>query len=179
METEILTACDRLVTAAMNGGCQGIILAALVALGMRLAGRTNAATRHAIWFFTLILLSGLIPANCLRDFFFQSKEQSAATSSGPLALYADGTEGAAFIDKAAENSVRPPLDTDFADRNVRAPINSGPAADDYPLTAESEYANNTFTAVLPDSREVPRKSRNHEPQASSVVLPDGASRLDG
>src|SRR5439155_14264865 len=182
METEILKACDRLVTAAMNGVCQGIILAALVALGIRLAGRTNAATRHAIWFFTLILLAGLIPANCLRDCLFQSKGRSAATASGPLALLssdADETRGAALISEAAENGIRAPLDTDFADRNVPALINGEPAYDEYPLRAESEFANNAFTAVLPDSTEVPRKWRNHEPQASIVILPDGASRLDG
>ena len=67
MKTEILNACDRLVSAGMNGVLEGALLVLFVAVGMRLAGRTNAATRHAIWFVTLLLLIGIVSANCLRD----------------------------------------------------------------------------------------------------------------
>jgi len=69
MKTEILTACDQLVTAIVNGIYQGVILVFLVALGLRFLGRTtNAATRHAIWFCTLLLLVLIVPAHCLRDY---------------------------------------------------------------------------------------------------------------
>ena len=67
MKTEILNACDRLVSAGMNGVLEGALLVLFVAVGLRLAGRTNAATRHAIWFVTLFLLIGIVSANCLRD----------------------------------------------------------------------------------------------------------------
>src|SRR2546425_2587238 len=67
MKNEILTACDQLVSAMVNGVCQGIILAILVALGLRMLRRTNAATRHAVWFCTLLLLVSLLVANLLRD----------------------------------------------------------------------------------------------------------------
>ena len=67
MKNEILTACDQVVSAMVNGVYQGIILAILVALGLRLLRRTNAATRHAVWFCTLLLLVSLMVANLLRD----------------------------------------------------------------------------------------------------------------
>src|SRR5258706_1284269 len=69
MKTEILTASDQFVTATLNGIYQGLILVLRVALGLRLMGRTtNAATRHAIWFATLILLVLIIPAHLLRGY---------------------------------------------------------------------------------------------------------------
>ena len=46
MKIEILTICDRLVTAGLNGVYQGIIVTLLVALSLRLLRRTNAATRQ-------------------------------------------------------------------------------------------------------------------------------------
>ena len=67
MKNEIVTACYQLVTAGINGTVQGIALTLLVAVGLRLLGRTNAATRHAVWFGTLLLLALLIPAHILRE----------------------------------------------------------------------------------------------------------------
>ncbi len=75
MKTEIFAACDQLLTAAFNGSCQGIFLALLAGLGLRLLGRTNAATRHAAWFVTLLLLALLIPAHYWRH---------RLVASGPL-----------------------------------------------------------------------------------------------
>ena len=68
MKNEIVTACYQLVTAGINGTIQGIMVALLVAGGLRLMGRTNAATRHAVWFATLLLLALIIPANLLREY---------------------------------------------------------------------------------------------------------------
>src|SRR5258708_10888976 len=67
MKIEILTAGDQLVSAVINGVYQGMIVAALVGIGLRLIGKTNAATRHTVWFATLLLLVGIISAHCLRD----------------------------------------------------------------------------------------------------------------
>ena len=66
MKPEILTASDQVLSAVINGSCQGIVLATIVALGLRWLGRSNAATRHAVWFATLILLAALIPAHFWR-----------------------------------------------------------------------------------------------------------------
>src|SRR5258706_8956874 len=67
MKIEI-TAADQLVAAAANGIYQGIIVTLVVALSLRLFGRTNAATRHAVWFCTLLLVASLIIAHCWRGY---------------------------------------------------------------------------------------------------------------
>ncbi|MGH7968118.1 MAG: hypothetical protein ACREIC_05255, partial [Limisphaerales bacterium] len=68
MKTEILTWCDQTVAATATGVYQGILLTILVALGLRILGRTNAATRHTIWLATLFLLAGILAAHyCLDD----------------------------------------------------------------------------------------------------------------
>ena len=84
MKTELLKACDELVTAALNGTCQGIILVLVVAAGLRWFGRTtNAATRHAVWFATLLLLVLVIPAHCVRDYLLaKSSDHSNASEIG-------------------------------------------------------------------------------------------------
>jgi len=65
MSSELLGGWDGLLTAALNGSCQGVLLALAAGLSLRLPGRTNAATRHAVWFATLLLLALLLPAHYL------------------------------------------------------------------------------------------------------------------
>jgi beta-lactamase regulating signal transducer with metallopeptidase domain len=67
MKNEIFTACYQLVAAAVNGTYQGILITVLVAVSLRMLRRTNAATRYAVWFGTLLLLALIIPAHCLRS----------------------------------------------------------------------------------------------------------------
>src|SRR5437763_5709815 len=67
MKNEIFTACYQLVAAAVNGTYQGILITVLVAASLRMLRRTNAATRYAVWFGTLLLLALIIPAHCLRS----------------------------------------------------------------------------------------------------------------
>src|SRR5689334_23358901 len=67
MKNEILNVCNQLVAGAANGVYQGIIIALLVALCLRFLVRTNAATRHGVWFCTLLLLVTLVIAHCLVD----------------------------------------------------------------------------------------------------------------
>src|SRR6266567_5751221 len=64
MGTEILGASDRVLAAVMNGIYQGILVTVLVALSFRVCSRTNAATRHAVWLCTLVLLVLLVVAHC-------------------------------------------------------------------------------------------------------------------
>ncbi len=67
MGAEILDVSDRLLVAALNGIYQGIIITVLVALSLRVFKRTNAATRHAVWLCTLLLLVLIIVAHCFVD----------------------------------------------------------------------------------------------------------------
>src|SRR5437867_1755844 len=69
MGHEILGASDRLLAAVMNGVYQGILVTVLVALSFRVFSRTNAATRHAVWLCTLVLVVLLVVAHC---FFLSS-----------------------------------------------------------------------------------------------------------
>src|SRR6266704_2741876 len=64
MGHEILGASDRLLAAVMNGIYQGILVTVLVALSFRVFCRTNAATRHAVWLCTLVLVVLLVVAHC-------------------------------------------------------------------------------------------------------------------
>ncbi len=79
MQIEILTLANQLVAAAANGIYQGIIVTVLVALSLRGLGRTNAATRHAVWFCTLLLLVSLLGAHCLIGPPLASETKAAAT----------------------------------------------------------------------------------------------------
>src|SRR5579859_2951079 len=65
MSNGLMTACERVLSATANGLYQGMLIAALAWLTLRLFSRTNAATRHAVWFGTLLLVAALIPAHLL------------------------------------------------------------------------------------------------------------------
>ncbi|HEX5222905.1 MAG TPA: M56 family metallopeptidase [Verrucomicrobiae bacterium] len=88
MKNEILTVCNQLVAAAVNGVYQGLIITILVALCLRWLVRTNAATRHAVWFGTLLLLVGLVGAHGLIGF---SSFRSGPPDDTTLALDAELT----------------------------------------------------------------------------------------
>lgn len=63
MKHELLNICNQLVTATANSVYQGTVIAVLVALCLRWAVKTNAATRHAVWFSALLLLTALVIAH--------------------------------------------------------------------------------------------------------------------
>src|SRR5205809_2203622 len=95
VNNEPLNSSDLFVNAALNGIYQGIIVAALVAIAVRLLPRTNAATRHAVWFFTLFLIVSIIPAHLFYSALLPNTEQNPGTQSqsappivapGPVAL---------------------------------------------------------------------------------------------
>src|SRR5438132_541444 len=85
MGTEILGVSDRLLAAVLNGIYQGSLITVLVALGFRVFSRINAATRHAVWLCTLVLLVLLVVAHG----FFHSRPpapqpgKSAQTAATP------------------------------------------------------------------------------------------------
>ncbi len=70
---------DRLLSAAVNGVYQGVLVAAVVGLVLRLAPRTNAATRHAVWFGTLLFVAALLPVHL----FLPSRDLPAAPGYSP------------------------------------------------------------------------------------------------
>src|SRR5437899_8411496 len=76
---DLLNKSDLLVNATLNGIYQGIIVAALVAIALRLLSRTNAATRHAVWFFTLFLIVSIIPAHFFYSALLPNTEQNSGT----------------------------------------------------------------------------------------------------
>src|SRR5882724_571605 len=81
VNNEFLSSSDLLVNAALNGIYQGIIVAALVAIALRLLPRTNAATRHAVWFFTLFLIVSIIPAHLFNSAQLPNTAQNSRTPS--------------------------------------------------------------------------------------------------
>ena len=88
MKPEFLKLCDAIVAAGANGVYQGIILALLVGLGLRLCRRTNAATRHGVWFATLLLLVLLIPAHLVVAYLTPVIHDGEKASAAPHATVA-------------------------------------------------------------------------------------------
>src|SRR5437899_2808946 len=117
VNNEFLSSSDLLVNAALNGIYQGIIVAALVAIALRLLPRTNAATRHAVWFFTLFLIVSIIPAHLFYTALLPNTEQNPGTQSrvaplivaaGPVALIDSATvpSGVSNVASADDSLVR-------------------------------------------------------------------------
>ena len=60
MRFDIWRFSEELVAASLNGVVQGLLVIFAVWLGLRAFGRTNAATRHAVWFVTLLIVAALL-----------------------------------------------------------------------------------------------------------------------
>src|SRR5206468_1347034 len=163
MGTEILGVSDRLLAAVMNGIYQGILITVLVALSFRVFRRTNAATRHALWLCTLVLLVLLVVAHC----FFHSRPP--ARQPGTIARTAAtpeqeiGTPNVAAV-AATTNG----LPTELA--------SSGPKWPGY-LPAEQEQ----LVSQQPDSLSLTSKELPYEVQKFSVGSspPPGATLSGG
>ena len=59
MNAELELFFNRLLEALFNGAYQGLVLTAVIALGLKLYPRGNAATRHVVWFVTLLFVAAL------------------------------------------------------------------------------------------------------------------------
>jgi len=68
--------CNELLTAGVNGAYQGAWLVLLVWAGLKLGRRTNAATRHAVLFATLLMVAALPAAH-----WFSARAQRGAGNS--------------------------------------------------------------------------------------------------
>ena len=106
MKAEIQEVCTQLLAATANGVYQGIFVALLVGLFLRVLVRTNAATRYAIWFATLLLLVLAIPAHYWLDRSVR-RPMSSSEPSGPEPTGAVGRE------RFLADSTRPELDFSF------------------------------------------------------------------
>jgi beta-lactamase regulating signal transducer with metallopeptidase domain len=163
MGTEILGVSDRLFAAGMNGIYQGILITVLVALSFRVFSRTNAATRHAVWLCTLILLVLLVVAHC----FFHSPPP--ALQPGRIAQAAVTPEqeiGAPNVAAVAATANGMPTETG----------SSGPEhlgylpAEQEPLAGHKPDSLSSTSTKLPD--ELPRFSAGSLP-------PPGAALREG
>ncbi|HLH55875.1 MAG TPA: M56 family metallopeptidase [Verrucomicrobiae bacterium] len=67
MSNEFFEFCASGILGALNGVIQGLLVAALVAIILRVARGTNAATRHAVWLATLGLVVLMVPAAWLAN----------------------------------------------------------------------------------------------------------------
>jgi hypothetical protein len=106
MKAEIQEICTQLLAATANGVYQGIFVVLMVGLFLRVLVRTNAATRYAIWFATLLLLVLAIPAHYWLDRSVR-RPMSSSEPSGPEATGAVGRE------RFLADSTRPELDFSF------------------------------------------------------------------
>ncbi len=104
MSAAVFTACERLLSATANGLYQGILVALLAGLSLRWFVRTNAATRHAVWFGVLLFVTALIPAHLVLA--RRPHPLTLASVSPPVA---DGA-AAALAPSPADMSSGPPLE---------------------------------------------------------------------
>ncbi len=163
MGPEILGVSDRLLAAVMNGIYQGILITVLVRLSFRVFSRANAATRHAVWLCTLVLLVLLVVAHC----FFHSRPP--ALQPGKIARTA----------ATPEQEIATPDVTKVATTANGVPTETGSAGSKWPghLPAEQEQ----LASQTPDSLPLTSTEPPYEVQKFSVgsVPPPGVTLRGG
>ncbi len=163
MGPEILGVSDRLLAAVMNGIYQGILVTVLVRLSFRVFSRANAATRHAVWLCTLVLLVLLVVAHC----FFHSRPP--ALQPGKIARTA----------ATPEQEIATPDVTKVATTANGVPTETGSAGSKWPghLPAEQEQ----LASQTPDSLPLTSTEPPYEVQKFSVgsVPPPGVTLRGG
>jgi len=135
MKNEMLTACYQLVAAAVNGTYQGILITLFVAASLRMLRRSNAATRYAVWFGTLLLLALLIPAHWLQS-RFNSDDRRASVETPILNSASQPESDLATIEAGS----LPPASDDQSDHvtaDAHSPGNNREFDTDY--TMEQRY----------------------------------------
>ncbi|MDB6037122.1 MAG: hypothetical protein JWM99_963 [Verrucomicrobiales bacterium] len=123
MNAGIETFCNHLLGALVNGGYQGVILAALVWLGLKLLRRTNAATRHAIAFTTLLIVGGLPMVH----FLTINPEQARSTTTHTITALNQPSRLTIPADESSEASSDPgeaTVESDSSDFEIRGVLES-------------------------------------------------------
>ncbi len=108
-------ACERLLSATANGIYQGMIVAAFAALALKMFARTNAATRHAVWFGVLLFVTALIPAHLLLSLVPRHGILTAAQRTSPAEIVIASTASPDGISTGA-----PKDDTDVSSGQLDA-----------------------------------------------------------
>ena len=87
MNPELPYWCGRVLSAAGTGIYQGLLLTAVIWVGLRLLPRTNAATRHAVAMAALVLVAGLpflhLAGSMVEEGRTQVAEPSSASAGAP------------------------------------------------------------------------------------------------
>ncbi|MBX3734987.1 MAG: hypothetical protein KF791_20620 [Verrucomicrobiae bacterium] len=76
---------QHVMEALTNGALQGLVVFALVAAALRLLPTMNAATRHAVWFVSLLLMAALPVVHGFRVSEFFRAVPTPAPAPGPVA----------------------------------------------------------------------------------------------
>jgi beta-lactamase regulating signal transducer with metallopeptidase domain len=158
MNNELAQLCDRILSALCNGLYQGMILAAVVYLLLKILPRTNAATPHAVLYSTL-LLTAVLP---LAHFAFFSLDTGFIISA-PDQMAISG-EQAGVIEVAL-----PPVQAE-QEESTRSQAGSDEAAMINDLSAAAAEIEDIETVLLDQPAPIP----DH---AHSITAP--ASRQSG
>jgi beta-lactamase regulating signal transducer with metallopeptidase domain len=158
MSAEFFTACERLLSATANGVYQGILITIIAGLALRLFVRTNAATRHAVWFGVLLLVVALIPAHLLLSWPSHPKVLAAPArpvspviAVAPSPLDAEGTP-----DSPVAYASLPNLEPEEADGS---PIDGAPNT--APPEPQGEWASSVIASKDGPDATVTEKAVTH------------------
>jgi len=169
MNIEWLAGADHLVSAALNGVYQGLIITGLVAVSLR-RKRSNAATRHAAWFATLILVALLIPAHALHRKFSSPAGLSPSRDAHPAEPARETGPAPAVSNEALLFPVDPPTE-----QGIPSPL-----ADDETLSARGEsfsVPNPDLSAAEPD--QVADLNKSESPAAAQAAAASLAAGKPG
>jgi beta-lactamase regulating signal transducer with metallopeptidase domain len=148
MNDDIQRLCANLALGTLNGAYQGLLITVVVTGLLRLLVRTNAATRHAIWLASLILVVLLIPAHCWLDSPGQNANHAGLSETGENRPGQLG-QAAAFLiaGTTRPNPQPPPTDRILSEADLLIPGLSAP--DDFPSLPQSEALDQTPSLELP------------------------------
>jgi beta-lactamase regulating signal transducer with metallopeptidase domain len=154
MNNEIAQFCDRILSALCNGLYQGLILAVVVYFLLKILPRTNAATRHAVLYSTL-LLTAVLP---LAHFAFPSLDTGYIASAPDQAAISG--EQARVIEVAL-----PPVQAEQQD-STRSEAGSDEAAILNDLSAAAAEVEETETVLLDQPSPIPDHAHSIRAPAS-------------
>jgi len=142
MNDEIHRLCANLALGTLNGAYQGLLITVIVTGLLRLLVRTNAATRHAVWLASLILVVLLIPAHCWLASTNQSANQPGLPETKRNRLGQSGQAVTFLIASAPRQTPgQAPSDRGLLGDDYRIPGLSAP--DDLPRLAPSDAPDQT------------------------------------
>ena len=149
MSAEFFRGAERILSATANGVYQGALVAILAGVALRFFVRTNAATRHAVWFAALLFVAGLIPAHLLLSLRTRPVIQSKVGDSRVISVPSDSL-------LAGSDDKRSVDESDYADwqseesgvlNSDSPPALNGGGAGNEPASAETASVGHTDGAA--------------------------------